>query len=265
MRVSFMIISIVNQKGGVGKTTTAVNLADQLARRKQKTLLIDLDPQGNTTSSFGIDKNEPEHTIYDSLINNLPIEDIIIKEARNNLDLIPSNIDLAGSEVELVSIVSRETILKNVLESIKDNYQIILIDCPPSLGLLTINALTSSNAIIIPIQAEYYALEGLSQLLGTVGMINEELNPDLYIMGVLVTMFDTRTQLAHQVSDEIKNFFGDLVFDTIIPRNVRLSEAPSFGIPIQEHDKWSKGARSYKALAREVIKRLDWEPKKLFE
>lgn len=260
-----MIISIVNQKGGVGKTTTAVNLADQLARRKLKTLLIDLDPQGNTTSSFGYDKNEQEHTIYDTIINNKPIQDIVIKGVRKDLDLIPSNIDLAGAEVELVKIVSRETILKQAMESIKDDYKIILIDCPPSLGLLTVNALTASDAIIIPIQAEYYALEGLSQLLGTVEMINEKLNPDLSIMGVLVTMFDTRTQLAHQVTDEVKSFFGDLVFESIIPRNVRLSEAPSFGIPIQEHDKWSKGARGYKALAREVIKRLDQEPRKLFE
>lgn len=259
-----MIISIVNQKGGVGKTTSAVNLADQLARLKQKTLLIDLDPQGNTTSSFGIDKNDQEFTIYDSLINDKPIKEIVLKDIRKNLDIVPSNINLAGSEVELVSIVSRETILKNILDSIKDDYQIIIIDCPPSLGLLTVNALTASNSLIIPIQAEYYALEGLSQLLETVTMINETLNPNLYILGVLVTMFDTRTQLAHQVSEEVKSFFGEMVFDVIIPRNVRLSESPSFGIPIQEHDKWSKGARSYRALAKEVVKRIKEEPRKLF-
>lgn len=259
-----MIISIVNQKGGVGKTTTAVNLADNLARIKQKTLLIDLDPQGNTTSSFGFDKNTQEATIYDTIINQKPIEEIVLKNVRKNLDVIPSNIDLAGAEVEMVSIVSRETILKQALEPIKQEYEIIIIDCPPSLGLLTVNALTASDSLIIPIQAEYYALEGLSQLLDTVGMIHENLNPELFVLGVLVTMFDTRTQLSHQVTNEINNFFSDLVFDTVIPRNVRLSEAPSFGLPIQEHDKWSKGARSYKALAKEVVKRVKNKPRDLF-
>jgi len=259
-----MIISIVNQKGGVGKTTTAVNLADNLARIKQKTLLIDLDPQGNTTSSFGFDKNAQEATIYDTIINQKPIEETVLKDVRKNLDLIPSNIDLAGAEVELVSIVSRETILKQALESIKQEYEIVMIDCPPSLGLLTVNALTASDSLIIPIQAEYYALEGLSQLLDTIRMIHENLNPELFVLGVLVTMFDTRTQLSHQVANEINNFFSDLVFNTVIPRNVRLSEAPSFGLPIQEHDKWSKGARSYKALAKEVVKRVKNKPRNIF-
>ncbi|NLM19274.1 MAG: ParA family protein [Clostridiaceae bacterium] len=260
-----MIVSIVNQKGGVGKTTTAVNLADNLARIKQKTLLIDLDPQGNTTSSFGIDKKTQETTIYDTIINQKPIEEIVLKNVRKNLDVIPSNIDLAGAEVELVSIVSRETILKQALESIKQEYEIIIIDCPPSLGLLTVNALTASDSLIIPIQAEYYALEGLSQLIDTIGMIHDNLNPELFVLGVLVTMFDTRTQLSHQVANEINNFFSDLVFDTVIPRNVRLSEAPSFGLPIQEHDKWSKGARSYRALAKEVVKRVKNKPRNLFK
>ncbi|HHU53989.1 MAG TPA: ParA family protein [Clostridiaceae bacterium] len=260
-----MIVSIVNQKGGVGKTTTAVNLADNLARIRNKTLLIDLDPQGNATSSYGFDKKAQEATIYDTIINRKPIEEIVLKDVRKNLDLIPSNIDLAGAEVELVSIVSRETILKQALDSIKQEYEIIIIDCPPSLGLLTVNALTASDSVIIPIQAEYYALEGLSQLLETIGMIRENLNPELFVLGVLVTMFDTRTQLSHQVTNEINNYFSDLVFNTVIPRNVRLSEAPSFGLPIQEHDKWSKGARSYKALAKEVAKRIINRPRNIFE
>ncbi len=257
LKGAFMIISIVNQKGGVGKTTTAVNLADSLARNKQKTLLIDLDPQGNTTSSFGIDKNNQGHTAYDALINQNTFQEVVQKDIRENLDMIVSNIDLAGAEIEMVSIVSRETILKDLLAEGKDNYDVILIDCPPSLGLLTVNALVASDSVLIPIQAEYYALEGLSQLLNTIDLVKKDMNPDLYIFGVLVTMFDTRTQLAHQVSGEIKKFFNHLVFKTIIPRNVRLSEAPSFGLPIQEHDKWSKGARSYKALAKEVIERIN--------
>ena len=250
-------IAICNQKGGVGKTTSSVNLADYLARRKQKVLLIDLDPQGNTSSSFGINKDDLKLTIYDSFINEKPLSEVIHKNVRKNLDIIPSNIDLAGAEIEMVKIVSRETILKSLLtDEIKDSYDIILIDCAPSLGLLTVNALTASNSLIIPIQAEYYALEGVSQLINTFNMVKDNLNPDLKIFGVLITMFDTRTQLSHQVAKEIETFFNDLVFKTKIPRNVRLSEAPSYGKPISEHDKWSKGARSYKALAKEVVDRI---------
>ena len=253
-----MIFSIVNQKGGVGKTTTAVNLADQLARSKKKTLLIDLDPQGNATSSFGLDKNEQNLTIYDALINQNSLTDIIIPNIRKNLDIIPANIDLAGAEIEMVSIVSRETILNSLInEELKKEYDIILIDCAPSLGLLTINALVASDAIVVPIQAEYYALEGVTQLINTFNMIKESLNPNLVIFGIIITMFDTRTQLSHQVAEEINNYFDTYVFETVIPRNVRLSEAPSYGIPIQEHDKWSKGARAYKALAKEFIQRMD--------
>lgn len=252
-----MILSIVNQKGGVGKTTSSVNLSAALAKRGKKVLLIDSDPQGNASSGYGVDKNSLEKTIYDLYSGSLSIEEIMVKDIRDHLDLCPANVQLVGAEVELVDVVSRETILKQELDRIRDQYDFIIIDCPPSLNILTLNALTASDGVIIPIQAEYYALEGLTQLLETIQRVNYQLNPDLSIFGVLITMFDTRTQLAKQVAQEVKKFFKQKVFTTIIPRNVRLSEAPSYGQPINEYDQYSRGARSYLTLAREVIKRAE--------
>lgn len=249
------VLAIVNQKGGVGKTTTAINLASLLAAKGKKVLLIDMDPQGNATSGFGIDKNSLDLTVYDILINDDPVKEVIIDTGRKRLDLCPANIQLAGAEVELVGLVSRETRLKRAISGIKDNYDFVLMDCPPSLGLLTVNALTAADGVLVPIQSEYYALEGLTQLMETVTLVKRGLNPALSVFGVVVTMFDSRTQLAHQVAGEVKRYFGDKVFRTIIPRNVRLSEAPSFGKSIVEYDPRSKGAESYDTLAKEVIRR----------
>lgn len=249
------IISIVNQKGGVGKTTTSVNLSAYLAQKDKKVLVIDLDPQGNATSGYGLDKSELESSVYDVLVNETPLADVIRKEMRKNLDICPTNINLAGAEVELVSAMSRETILKRAIEEVSDNYDYILIDCPPSLGLLTINALAASTGIIVPIQGEYYALEGLTQLIDTVNLVKKHLNPKIGIYGVIITMFDGRTQLTRQVTDEVKKYFGDKVFDTVIPRNIRLAEAPSFGKTIAEYDPKSRGGRAYNELADEVIAR----------
>lgn len=249
------VLAIVNQKGGVGKTTTTINLASLLAAKNKKVLLIDMDPQGNATSGFGFDKNKLDNTIYDVLINQLPLVEALHDSGRRYLTLCPSNIQLAGAEIELVSIVSRETCFKKALLPVQDQYDFVLIDCPPSLGLLTINALTAASGVIVPIQSEYYALEGLTQLMETVTLVKRGLNPNLGVFGVVVTMFDSRTQLAHQVAGEVKRYFGDKVFRTIIPRNVRLSEAPSFGKSIMEYDPKSKGAESYDALSKEVIRR----------
>jgi len=247
------VIAIVNQKGGVGKTTTAVNLSAALAQKGKRVLLIDEDPQGNATSGLGIDKNQ-EKSIYDVLIGDTTIEETIIKTAIKNLYVCPSNINLAGAEVQLVNMASREIRMKEKMKTIQDDFNYIIIDCPPSLGLLTINALTAANSIIIPIQCEYYALEGVGQLMNTVNIIKQQLNKDLYIEGVVLTMNDARTNLSNQVISEVKKYFVDNVYKTIIPRNVKLSEAPSYGMPISAYAGHSKGAKCYEKLANEVIK-----------
>ena len=249
------VLTLANQKGGVGKTTTAVNLAAFLGKKKKKVLVIDLDPQGNATSGLGIDKSELDTTIYDVLVNDEPMADSIWESSANNVSIVPTNINLAGAEIELVNVMSRENVLKEALKPVKDDYDYIIIDCPPSLSILTINALTTSDGIIIPIQGEYYALEGLTQLIDTINIVKKKLNKNLSILGVVLTMFDRRTQLTRQVQEEVENYFGDKVFATHIPRNVRLAEAPSHGVAILDYDKNSKGSKAYEALATEVIKR----------
>lgn len=247
------VIAIANQKGGVGKTTTSVNLSACLADLGKRVLLIDLDPQGNSTSGFGFDKTKIKKSIYDVLVNDTPIEGVILQTKVENLMLLPATIQLAGAEIELVSIMSRETKLKRVLDKVKYNYDYVIIDCPPSLGLLTINSLTAANSVLVPIQCEFYALEGLSQLMNTITLVQKNLNPALSLEGVVLTMFDARTNLSIQVVDEVKNHFRHKVYQTIIPRNVRLSEAPSHGQPITRYDPKSKGAEVYIDLAKEVI------------
>lgn len=249
------IIAIANQKGGVGKTTTAVNLSACLGKRGKKTLIVDIDPQGNTTSGLGIDPRAIEQSIYDCIINDVPIKDVIIKTDFDNLWICPSNINLAGAELELVMKDRREYVLKKTLAEVKEDFDFILIDCPPSLGLITLNSFTATDSILVPIQCEYYALEGVTQLTSTIKMVKKRLNPHLAMEGVLLTMFDARTNLSIQVVEEAKRFFKSNVYATIIPRNVRLSEAPSFGQPIIEYDKNSRGAECYMDLADEVIER----------
>ncbi|SHJ79848.1 ParA family protein [Propionispora hippei] len=246
------VIAIANQKGGVGKTTTSVNLSACLAELGKRVLLIDIDPQGNSTSGLGINKASIKRCTYDALVNDVPLEDIILDTAVPNLKLVPATIQLAGAEIELVSIMSRENKLKRVLDKVKYSFEYVLIDCPPSLGLLTINSLTAANSVLVPIQCEFYALEGLSQLMNTISLVQKNLNPVLALEGVVLTMFDARTNLSIQVVDEVKNHFRSKVYQTIIPRNVRLSEAPSHGQPIIKYDARSKGAEVYMDLAREV-------------
>ena len=250
------IIAITNQKGGVGKTTTAVNLSACVAVAGKKTLLVDLDPQGNATSGLGIDKDVLQYTIYDVLINQTEAKDIIVETNIKKLHVLPATITLAGAEVEMVSLVSRETLLKNVLHVLKNVYDYIFIDCPPSLSLLTINALVAADYVVVPVQCEFYALEGLTQLMRTIEAVQAEMNPQLELEGVVMTMFDGRTNLSIQVAEEVKKYFGKKVFKTIIPRNVRLSEAPSYGEPIIIYDPKSKGAEVYKKLAKEVMKNV---------
>ncbi len=248
------VIAIANQKGGVGKTTTSVNLSACLAYLGKKVLLIDIDPQGNTTSGVGINKGDVHSCIYDVLIDDEDIKNTVIQSKVENLFVVPATISLAGAEIELVSTISREARLKNALKHVRGEYEYIIIDCPPSLGLLTINALTAADSIIIPVQCEYYALEGLSQLLSTVRLVQKHLNKHLMIDGVLLTMLDARTNLGLQVIEEVKKYFQDKVYKTVIPRNIRLSEAPSHGEPIIIYDAKSRGAEMYLELAREVIK-----------
>lgn len=249
------IIAIANQKGGVGKTTTAINLSACLAEAGKKVLTIDLDPQGNTTSGLGVNKAEQEHTTYELLIGEDPVEACLLKEVLPNLDMLPSNINLSGAEIEMIGIEQKEFILKKEIDKIRDQYDFVIIDCPPSLNMLTVNAMTTADTVLVPIQCEYYALEGLSQLIHTINLVKQRLNPVLELEGVVFTMYDARTNLSLQVVENVKSSLKNTVYKTIIPRNVRLAEAPSHGMPITLYDTRSAGAESYRLLAEEVIGR----------
>lgn len=247
------IIAVANQKGGVGKTTTAINLSACLAEKGQKVLAIDMDPQGNMTSGLGLDKDSAEKTVYDLLIGQAEIEDVICYNADENLDILPTNIDLSAAEIELIGIEEKEFILRNAVHKVRDNYDFVIIDCPPSLSMLTINAMTTADSVLVPIQCEYYALEGLSQLIHTIELVKDRLNPVLEIEGVVFTMYDARTNLSLQVVENVKDNLNQNIYKTIIPRNIRLAEAPSYGMPINKYDTRSTGAESYRLLADEVI------------
>lgn len=249
------IIAIANQKGGVGKTTTSVNLSACVAAAGKRVLLVDEDPQGNATSGFGVDKKSIENSVYDVMINEMSVKDVIIDSMIDTLKIVPANIELAGAEIELVTMMAREQVLKKALEEVRDEFDYIFIDCPPSLGLLTLNALNAADTLLVPIQCEYYALEGLSQLMNTVKLVRKSLNPSLDVEGVVLTMFDSRTNLSMQVVEEVKKFFKNKVYNTIIPRSVRLSEAPSYGLPVILYAGKSNGAKAYTALAEEMIKK----------
>lgn len=249
------VIAVINQKGGVGKSTTVINLSACLGEGKKKVLVIDFDPQGNSTSGYGIEKEELEHDIYDVILHDTPIEDVIQETCVPTVFIAPATIQLATAEIELVTAMARESVLKDAIKSVKDEFDYVFIDCPPSLGLLTINALTAATSLLIPIQCEYYALEGVAKLLESMQMVQRRMNPDLEIFGVVMTMFDSRTTLSKQVVDEVQSYFGKKMFKTVIPRNVKVSEAPSHGLPVIQYARVSKGALAYSKLAKEVVAR----------
>ena len=251
------IIAIANQKGGVGKTTTSINLSAAMAASGKKILVIDTDPQGNTTSGFGIEKNDLENTIYELMLSECSIKECILNDVIDGVSIIPSHVNLAAAEIELIGIDKKEFILKREVEWIKDSYDYIIIDCPPSLNLLTLNAMTTADSVLVPIQCEYYALEGLSQLIHTINLVKERLNPDLDMEGVVFTMYDSRTNLSSQVVENVKSHLNQRVFETVIPRNIRLAEAPSYGMPINMYDAKSAGAEAYMSLAGEILNRKE--------